>query len=45
MNRISLERLRLALRYNLAVTASPLGGWFFRQEPRLPAAALAERQP
>lgn len=27
MNRISLDRLRLALRYRCAVKASPLGGW------------------
>lgn len=27
MNRISIARLRLALRYRCAVKASPLGGW------------------
>lgn len=34
MNRISLERLRLALRYGCAVKASPLGGWLFCQPVR-----------
>ncbi len=29
MNRISLERLKLALQYHLVVEASPAGGWLY----------------
>lgn len=34
MNRISLEKLRLALRYGLAVKASIGGGWFLDKPAR-----------
>lgn len=32
MNRVSLLRLRMALKYRLAVLASPLGGWLVNKD-------------
>jgi hypothetical protein len=39
MNKISLEKLRLALRYKLAIKASYGGGWFIDRPP-FPAPAV-----
>lgn len=41
MNKISLEKLRLALRFRMAVKSSVLGGWFI-DKPNFPAPAVRQ---